>query len=62
VYQVLGGGSQSSVDFFLFDSTGGQYGGNAQPFTATPEPGSIMLLGTGALGVIGAIRRKLALS
>ncbi len=60
VYQALGGGAQSSVDFFLYDNQGGQFGGNAQPYGATPEPGSMMLLGTGALGVFGAIRRKLA--
>lgn len=30
------------------------------PGTVTPEPGSLALLGTGALGVFGVLRRKLA--
>jgi hypothetical protein len=59
VWQALGG-TQSSVDFFLLDSVGRQFGGNGQTYSPTPEPGSLMLLGTGALGVIGVIRRKLA--
>ncbi|HVP56104.1 MAG TPA: PEP-CTERM sorting domain-containing protein [Candidatus Eisenbacteria bacterium] len=59
VYQVLGGGSQSSVDFFLLDSASGQWGGMAQPYSVIPEPGSLALLGSGVLGIAGMIRRKL---
>ena len=60
VYQVLNGGSgQSSVDFFLLDSAGGQWGGDAQVYNPTPEPGSLMLLGSGVLGLAGFVRRKL---
>lgn len=60
VYQLLTGGSQSSVDFFLFDSSGGQWGANAQPYSPTPEPGTLALLGSGVLGMAGMIRRKLS--
>jgi hypothetical protein len=58
VYDVLNGGSQSTVDFFLFDSNGQQWGANPSSPT-TPEPASLLLLGTGVLGVLGSIRRKL---
>ncbi|HUI44254.1 MAG TPA: PEP-CTERM sorting domain-containing protein [Terriglobia bacterium] len=58
VYQVLNGGSQSSVDFFLYDSNGAQWGGDAQSYSSTPEPGSVALLGTGLLGLLGFVRRR----
>jgi hypothetical protein len=61
VYQALDGGSNSQVDFFLYDSNG-QWGADAEPYNPSPipEPGSFMLLGTGALALIGTIRRKVA--
>ena len=67
VLQVLNGGTgagaQTSVDFFLYDFNGDtQWGADEQSYSTSPapEPGSFLLLGTGALGLIGTIRRKLA--
>jgi hypothetical protein len=47
----------SSVNFFLTD-TSGSWGAGLE--TPIPEPGSYLLMGTGALGLLGAIRRKLS--
>lgn len=56
VWQVLGGGPQSTVDFFLL-SGGNQYGGDALS-TTVPEPASVLLLGAGVLSAAALFRRK----
>lgn len=56
VWQALGGGN--SVDFYV-TGPAGEFAGVAAPYTATPEPGSLMLLGSGVIGLAGVIRRKL---
>ena len=48
--QTYGYGSPEYNESFVLNATGAT--------TATPEPGSILLLGTGLLSLAGAVRRK----
>jgi len=61
VLQLLTG-TTSTVDFYLTNSFTNEWAANAQPYTpaVTPEPGSFLLFGTGAMALVGAIRRKFA--
>jgi hypothetical protein len=56
---VTGVTAQTQVSNFVFSF--GTTAGNDVPTGSTPEPASMFLLGTGLLGVGGAIRRKIRL-
>lgn len=49
------GGSMTGINFITPNSEGGVY----QQVAAVPEPGTLTLMGTGLVGLIGGIRRKL---
>ena len=59
---ILGNGLNFNGTFLINDVTDGEWGANfgfTGVTSSTPEPGSLMLLSTGLLGVGGLLRRRL---
>jgi len=54
---TVSGFASGYVSFFLGESTGLYYA--TEPFVATPEPGTLGLIGTGLLGVLTFARGRL---
>jgi hypothetical protein len=52
--------SENSPDYGIVRSLNSDGGSSGTPVSATPEPSSLLLFGTGLIGCLGALRRKFA--